>query len=29
MEILEDRGIDVGYTEEDLEDDVSLVTNEE
>ena len=29
MEILEDRDIEVGYTEEDFEDDVSLVTNEE
>lgn len=29
MEILEDRGVEVGYTEEDLEDDVSLVTKEE
>jgi predicted HTH domain antitoxin len=29
MEILEDRGVEVGYTEEDFEDDVSLVTNEE
>jgi len=29
MEILEERGVEVGYTEEDLEDDVSLVTKEE